>query len=595
MKRQDDREKVRAPRESRDRPCHFDYSATYDTKDEKAAASQWILELDVPAENPLGSCYMYRQFEFSAVDSPYGLDLDALTDDCLAPYLSISDADGQPLPTARLNFVQEENKVLAKICAQPCTYREEWEKSRCKETLTCREGFTKGFHASFSLDLSRIRELRADKAPETKSIFIHDIRLLGHPLIVELKYTDVQNPQQRKRLHALSCCYPGSGKNTTKYSARLGGRINEALSHHIKKVLIAEGSALSIDVINRWADREKRLASQALPKTTALYNMAHCTDFTTVSMMHNIRVRSGSGRINSQNHRIVCRKEIGSPLRLLAIYTESDWKLVELLVSGAYSQYNWTFAPKAPIPPEQLFNLAVDYLSAPENDLLCNAKSASPVLGAMLFLVSYPRDQVEAMLLENDSYTAEYYLTCYEKLAFIYERYSSKSFPIVSEALPLLRDSVRHIHSEFEQDILYWRWECEFLAGKYGLILPRCSQTPYVPSSEEKLLLDPIIHPPKFPLPSGIKSFSEFVTRLLLFNPATLSQVRSETGGQARYVRRTLRPAGDPHGFQCAIREDGTLNYRYVVPGIKLNELQNLLDQGFLTEERITPFRRHHQ
>ena len=558
---------------------------------ERREALQWIADLEVPDGSPLGESYFYRPFEFVAPDPSEKVDFEAQKEAYFVPYLSVRDADGAAFPTSWETFCEERNEVLDQICARPCQWRDAWGRSGKKQDpLTCEESFAKGFYAAFSLKLSRSRGQRVRAGdPAEKSILIHDIRFLGHPVTVELRYLDVQNPQQRKRLHHLSCCYPGSGKNVRRFSARLGARINVALANHIRKNFISEGSAVSVDVINRWNERQNRLANQGLQKAVMQYNAAHCMNFSTVTVRREVECTgSGGGAGRLQAYRVVCRKEEGYPLRMLAVHQEKDWNLMGKLARGeSFAVDDWWYG-RAPIAPERMFNLAVDYLSAPENNFLCRPGSASPVLGAMLFLLSYSGERGMAALRTMDGGIAGFYLHCYEMLMSVCENAQMETRLAMASALPLLAGAKPQAETAFEQEILKWRHMCEMTAGEWGIHLPVCSAEPYHLSEDEAQFLCSMGRPVylQFPLPSGVETFRELITRLLIWNPATLSVVRGDAVGAHKYERKRLVQAEDPAGFACALREDGMPDYEHVIPGIEIDELKNLLQQGFPMEER---------
>jgi len=589
--------KPRMPRGDQECPCCVDRAVTevewkYLSEKERGEVSHWIVDLNVPEESPLGESYFYRLFEFVTSEPASNVEYENLKEAYFLPYLSVWDADGVAFSTTWKTFYEERNEILDEICARPCRWREGWALSSVKgDSLSCEETFAKGFYAGFSLELSRTRRPRAHSGdPVEKSILIHDIRFLGRPVTVEFRYLDIQNPKQRKRLHHLSCCYPGSGKNVRRFSARLGARINEALVHHIRKTFVAEGSAVSIDVINRWSERQARLANQALQKALVQYNAAHCLNFSTVTIQRGVEsTGNGSGAGRMQTYRFVCRKEESHPLRLLSVYQEKDWNLIGKLVKGEYSDVNyWEWDNRVPIAPVRMFNLAVDFLSAPENDFLCRPGSASPVLGAMLFLMPYSRERGRAVLQKMDGDATEFYLNCYEDLMYIYEKSQMQpQFALVS-ALPLLMGAEPQVNTPFQQDILGWRYRCEMNAVQWGVRLPVCSAEAYHFSNDEGRFLSSMERPVhiQFPLPSGVETFRELITRLLLMNPATLSVVRGGNTGKKKYERQRREHKGDPERFECAIGENGMLDYRNVIPGIEISELKNLLEQGFPMEER---------
>ena len=614
--------RTRAPKQPRECACHIDFSRT-----EKEQKAQWkkqpgsfdpfFLDLDIPFWEPLGTCYFYPAFEFTPLgpsspfsDSNFNRDVTRF----LALYLSITDSNGQPFPMAQLPLptvtkptsrfqkniplLMRPNPALSALCTEMCRLRQA-HIQRCPSCIpSCEEDFSFGFYTAFSLKLAQTRKPRSNTR---SSIWIHDLRLYGHPVTVELQYRDIQTPQQRQRLKALSCCYPGSGKNPVRYSARLGARINEAFAHGIADILIAEGSALSNDVIHHWLQRELRLANRALPKMTARYTLSHCGNFSMVTSLCEINANGISGTHPFHQYRMVCRKEQNHPLRLIGMHRELDWQMVKKLLSGLYDQPDRVGSSVKSICPERLFNVAVDYLSDPDHGLFCREGSASPVLGAMLFLMLYPQDRVLPLLQDNDSDTATFYLDCYHSLARIHKRHGVPPFVVLHIALSLLIGPSERFDPEldakfdpeFEADVLHWRQTYEALAVNRGLLLPRCCGAPCLLTPEEVQLL-PELQSHWFKDLDAFEptSFRDLFTRILLLNPATLSEIRGGTRGQARFTRRTLTQENDSLGFRCSLCPDGTFDYRNVIPGIDVTQLQSLLEQGFLKEPRTAPLRR---
>jgi len=336
-----------------------------------------------------------------------------------------------------------------------------------------------------------------------------------------------------------------------------------------------------------------RKAKKALPTTTMQFSLFHCQDFSTISLPRHMTFLNSGFR--TKKYQFVFRKESGRPLRLLAVYPQHEWNMFQKLISGHYNLSNLR-RPFSSISAFRMFNLAMDYLSDSENALLCSAGSASPVLGAFLFLAlreDFRADTTFLFQKFDDTYAA-FYQSCYEDLVKLYWRLNSNPTYALPQALSyLIGPNIPSAQaSAFETAIRKWRAGCELSATKNGLHLPLCDQSCRLSESEQQFIDSqalPDCSPPSWD--SDIESMSDLTARLLIFNPATLSTIHGGQDLQTRYVPQTLTDS-NRIWYRCAFKEDGTLDFDNVIPGIETAQLKSLLEQGFLHKSRTSLFQK---
>ena len=77
----------------------------------------------------------------------------------------------------------------------------------------------------------------------------------------------------------------------------------------------------------------------------------------------------------------------------------------------------------------------------------------------------------------------------------------------------------------------------------------------------------------QFPLPSGVSSMEEFITRILIFNPASMSTRMVENQSVGLENEQEIGLEGEREGIESP-------------------QLENLMQQGFLMQERTSLFQR---
>lgn len=561
---------------------------------EKVAVSQWIQEFIVPEEDPFGESCCYRQFEFQITEAPTEAEFQEIKRQFLEPYLHLKDSRGDLIPSSPVCLLKEENEALRAICIPGCRLLIH-ERAAYKRDPNCMASFIGGVRAEFRLELPRLRNRRSkDGNRAEKTILIHDLRLLGRPVIVELQYLPVQNKEQMSRLIELPCCYPGSGKRPIRFSRRLGNRIDEAIIHGLKKGFIAEASAIPIDTIYHWADRSRRSAAKALPKAQASFALDHCQESAVYTFRVPLRIQDQYGFLRTRKFEAIFRQEPGRPWRLTAFYREYEWSLLQKLAAGNVPD-SILWSQELPISPQRLFPMAMDYLSK-----LCGAHQGglpmSPSLGAMLFLAlseSSSPGSGEQVLRECGSKDANFYCSCYQDLQSVYRKVQADPFSALECALPVVMgwevpDSATA--SPLRRSLWKWREDC-LASAEQKHIRITLRYTPVQKMTEVDNIMgfffDRIFH---FPLPSEVASAEDLFTRLLILNPVTMST--SQINPQASAGSEQGGNGQDPRHFPLVLCEDGTPDFGHVIPGMELPQLESLMRQGFPAGERTTLLQR---
>ncbi|MBE6962562.1 MAG: hypothetical protein E7445_08950 [Ruminococcaceae bacterium] len=584
--------KERALRQKKDSSCHIGAALPEEkwmllTEQERSKVSYWNWNLIVPKENPLGDSYFYRQFEAETPQTmPSGEEVEQAKEAYLEPYDLLSFADSSiQLKTTMETIQTEVNENLSNLCLKCSIYQNALAGKEGKPL--CFDGFTKGFYVPFYFAMQRTRQPRSDahKTAPDRIILIRDLRFLGHPVIVALRYPKPQNKLQRDLLHSLNCCYPGSGKNSNRYSKRLGERIDEALMHGMRPEIIAEGSALPRDIIYHWQDRETRTAARVRQKATAKYNL-ECMHFSSTALYKHTVIHPHKGAPSySRGYRFVIRQEEGKAPRLTSIYPEYEWALMEKLCYGilGFENSRRHVPDRFPLSPLRLFNLAVDFLSTPDNRCFTLSVFTSPVLVALVFLTVLDPNAVYMAFDQLDSKSADYLYGCYGNLLRIREQFEDSPSEFIPRVLHVFREEYSpNTNSVWETTIMDWYGTWDTRAYNAGIYCPCFLTQPPLPEISNALLSEDSLNL-SFPLDSGIAGMGELITRLLIFNPATMSATPSP-GSNANN-----QPLSTSYPYQC--KPDGTLDYENVRPGIDIEDLNSLLEQGFLFSERTDLFR----
>lgn len=573
-----------------------------------------------------GNCY--RQFEFRVALSPEMSDYRETKELFLEPYLQLKDARGEALSSALAGFEKEENDALHAICIPSCRLYCEYKHSRDGEP-SCYHPFVSGVRVEFRLELPRQRKRKSkDEQPDERTISIRDLRLWGHPVRVELKYLSVKSAALLARLVDLPCCYPGSGKRAQRFSRRLGERIDEALVNGMKKDLIAEGSAVPRDTIYHWEKRSLRKASQCLAQTSLNRALQCCTEISkTCHAYFDPLVQIGKQAPRRQHYMVMLRQLPGTPWRITAFYKMSEVRLFRYLADGCPPSSFYRDSG-LPISPRRLFGLAVDLLSdhcynAPHGS---HALSVLAVIGALPFLaVCEPADPGcgKRILLSCKCQFSGYYLSCYERLLPIFDECQENPLTVLAKILPYILEPLpcdpRHLRdfpaqaeeiglplSDCNDPLIIraidWRDEClrfykpentphgsahESHSENFSFILQRRIST---------LLPQDL----QFPLPSGVSSMEEFITRILIFNPASMSTRMVENQSVGLENEQEIGLEGEREGisgqsplsYKLSVCRDGTPDFEHVIPGIEIPQLENLMQQGFLMQERTSLFQR---
>lgn len=287
----------------------------------------------------------------------------------------------------------------------------------------------------------------------------------------------------------------------------------------------------------------------------------------------------------SRGYRFVLRREEGHPPRVTAVYREYEWTLMKKLCLAGYpfeSARQYT-SNRFSLSPLHLFNLSVDFLSTPDNQCFTLSVFTSPVLVALVFLTVLEHNAVYMAFGQLDAKSADFLCGCYGDLLRIQEQSEDSPSEFIPRVLHVFSEEYSpNANSVWETTIMDWYRTWDTRAYKAGISCPCFFPQPPLPEISNALLNEESLNL-SFPLDSGIAGMGELITRLLIFNPATMSAVPAP-GSNANN-----RPSSTTYPYQC--KPDGTLDYENVRPGIDIEDLNNLLEQGFLFSERTDLFR----
>lgn len=437
----------------------------------------------------------------------------------------------EALPARRVWLGREPDPVLVERCGSGCV---RWDGTG-RPPLCCYP-FWDGLRAVFDL------EGTAGAGAEDRSAEVRDLRLMGRPVRLKLWWS---GRGAGARLGALTKRIPGARDGALRCSARLAAAVDRGLLHGLPPDYLAEAGALPEEEVRRWERRRIMEASRALPLAVTRYTLEECGDFSTITEKRSFLVPDSRGVERWEKYTLAFRTEAGKTPRLISLYPAAEWALVRRLVSTPLTRL--MDRHRLWISPQRLFNLAVDFLSAPRYG---GPEGAPPVFGAMLVLSlweeSEPGCGAELFRRLDEPYRG-YYTACYLGLLALYEEEELDPW----SRLPQL---LRELTGGEDGAVRQWYRTWAARAEETGVTPARCR-----PGGGSIWSTSGLELPTRLAAGEGAGSMRELITRLLLFNPVTLAAW-----------------AGTPEGT----------DYRRVSPGIPLDRLKDLLEQGFLTGER---------
>jgi len=506
-----------------------------------------------------GRLFLCPRFEYAQVKPGQEPDYNGVRQRCLEPY--------EKLPATLIHLGREQDEAREELCRSGCPCYEE----TAGRKPACCYDFADRFRAVFEWQGGGRRKKAAWEA-----VYIHDLRLWGRPLTVELWHPRGRRPQA---LRDMAGSYPGLD-HTALCSFALGNAVDRALLHDLPVPYISEVSGIEADAIASWKKTRILEASLALPQLVTRYTLEDCGRFSAWTENHSLLVPDKLHGSRWEKYTFTYRREGEQPPRLISIYPATEWNLVRKLASTALTQLMGSH--KVGLSPGRLFNLAVDFLSA----ALCNSYGAgrelSPALGGMLFLALCEEERPgcgEELFQKLDQPYRDYYTGCYRKLLQLYQDLGRESWPSLPEMLHALFQEEEGA-GELAQGTAAWYDDCVSRAGRDGVNLVVC-----------EAMREPFWSPLKLQLlaelteSGAVPTVRELITRLLLLNPATMATVQTDHNGssQGRTQRMELGEGGNYH---CPFRTGGGLEYTNVVPGILTDELHDLLEQDFLRGEQ---------
>ena len=159
-----------------------------------------------------------------------------------------------------------------------------------------------------------------------RKITVHDLRFHGHPVSLQLLYTDHRCAPKKELLKNLPGIYRGSGSNQIRYSIRLAERINAALIEGIPRNYISEATSISYDSIRSWLRREKEKSEKMMRKRLSDYSFVRSKEFE-ITISEPIRI--------GHSDFIVClQREDDRSAAITGIYPVEEWHALEMLFMG---------------------------------------------------------------------------------------------------------------------------------------------------------------------------------------------------------------------------------------------------------------------
>lgn len=254
----------------------------------------------------------------------------------------------------------------------------------CKSASACNAKVKKGLTAKLQFDLfinnrafcvtgkkqhSYLEECRVCRKwyyglPPSKQrkIHIHDLRFLGHPVVVCVNYAYFRCTPKAEGMRSLPGVYKGSESNPIRFSCRLAKAINTALAENLRLTYISEACAIPRSTINHWKQRELALNAEVHESSAMYMNFLHPYPF--------LQVSNRLCSIHHQTFVFVFHRSDGIDF-LHAIYSKSEWDSLAAIVSGT----RWS-------PPDlsdaRFLNLTYDYLSC--------CTEIPPHIGAMVLV-----------------------------------------------------------------------------------------------------------------------------------------------------------------------------------------------------------------
>lgn len=508
-----------------------------------------------------GRFCLYPQFEFAPLLSGQAPDYDETRERCFAPY--------RQLPARPIRFGRAVSPELEAVCRNQCAlYRKVIQDGPEGRRPICSYDFEDSFCAEF--ELGQDEERKNSRRGAERVVRVRDLRLFGRPVEVVLWYSGRMPQGLREQIGS----YPGFESGSVRCSLRLGNAIDKALLHNLPAAYLYEASALLPERIDNWKRTRILEASLALPQLVTRYTLENSDDYSAWTENRSFRVPDKLHDTRMEKYTFTYRREGEEPPRLISIYPASEWNLVRKLAATPLTQLMEKH--ELNLSPGRLFNLAVDFLSVTLSGTGAAARQAAPALGAMLFLSLCEEERAGCgaeLFQKLDEPYSLYYGACYQALMQLYSDTGRAPWSDLPEMLRALLS--REIQTELAGRVWDWYEACEKAAEERALRLVRClSMRESFWSAPELERLTELTEG------GAVSSVREFITRLLLFNPATLATVRSSQG-------RT-RLIGKEGEYLCRFSSDGSFDFRNVVPGIQVDELGELLKQGFLREDQNT-------
>ena len=502
----------------------------------------------------LGPLCLYPPFEFVCPSHGTELAYDGQREAYLAPY--------RGLPARQIRFGRESSPALEELCRGDCRLYQRVSGPAGRRPV-CAYDFTDSFCAEFEW------EGKPDRREPCHVLRIRDLRLLGRPVEVAVWYSG----RLPRRLREQVGDDPGFESGGVRCSLRLGRAIDRALLHNMPAAYVAEAAALPPERIRDWSRTRILEASLALPQLVTRYTLEDSGDYSAWTENRSLRVHDRGHRTRVEKYTFTYRREGAGQPRLISIYPAAEWNLVRRLAATPLTQLMERH--ELNLSPGRLFNLAVDYLSVGLSGG-AGDRQVAPGLGAMLFLslCEEGRPGCGGELFQRlDRPYGPYYGACYQRLLELYADTGWDPWSRLPQLLGALTGGRTSGKGALTERVQNWYRACQAAGEAEGVRLARC--LPVEKAFWSAPALDGLTEG------GAVDSVRELITRLLLFNPATLATRRR--GGPGSGWTQSVSAGGE---YGCPLGSGGGFDYRDVVPGILTSELGELLDQGFLGENQ---------
>ena len=263
--------------------------------------------VDLP--DPFSEGYYYKGFEFTEDCPDHASEYRYYISDFRSPYLC-ANPDYPQHTVGKSEYILVPSQLHIEQCggcthALPAACRtceRQSERKKCPSFggMQCYCAFTRVFRLVLSLDPDyacpsgkksssadpecsrcRYKAEPSNLASDNSVIYVHDLRLFGHPTVVRIEYRTHRRKRKAAFLRSFPGIHAGSNSNPLRYSVRLAKAVSTALLEKLPQNYISEATCIPYDSVRSWRRREmqrlKELTCQrkveALLKSDAVFGI----------------------------------------------------------------------------------------------------------------------------------------------------------------------------------------------------------------------------------------------------------------------------------------------------------------------------------